>query len=152
MKIENNIISTLSEVTMDNIARAMKKFNTYDEFLKSVNAISNDDKAYEFHLNELEKYEKVFVSNFYDTPLNDTFYFSDKVSIKEVIIEGVKKTYKKTGYFIPKIFWDKIERERKPFAKYDPIITLEQFLTKHPDKVSAWENLMGKKWNGKKFV
>jgi len=31
-------------------------------------------------------------------------------------------------------------------------MTFAQFIKKHPDKLIIWENMIGKKWNGEKFV
>ena len=33
-----------------------------------------------------------------------------------------------------------------------PKITFNQFIEKHPDKLPIWESMIGKKWNGEKFI
>lgn len=151
MRTDNdNVVATLSEKTIINISNAMKKFKTYDLFLKSVNAISDTGAVYEFQLSSIQDYERKYISSSYETPINDTFYFADKTSVKEVIIDGNKKTYKKTGYFVPKIFWDKIKELKDPF--FSELIDQKEFFKRNPEKVSIWESIMGKKWNGEKFA
>jgi len=98
----------------------------YNEFLKSVEAMANDDSVMRYSNSDMEVYRKKFlVKN--ETTISDGFQI-DRFKIKSSHEDG---TVYETGYFCPASFWNSIDREL-PFR--------EKYKQPPKEKVTEWLN------------
>lgn len=104
----------LLDATKEKVKAYMKSkgaFKNYDRFLYDHKAMGmkpgNKEKVvYRFENKDMPKYEKDFLSGLL-TGLNDSFIF-DKLATEWTTNHDGKR--KKTGYFMPRMFWDFVKR------------------------------------------
>lgn len=126
LKQESNTeIAEVSQSLIDAIKKDIAKFNSYWDFLYSVDAmVQNGDtqpRVLKYKNEEMGNYESKFVKKYTGNSINGAFVFEKYASFQKNIAREGKAQWVDTGYFIPRMFWDFIEKQRMNFEDYKEI-------------------------------
>ena len=105
---------SISQEMTNAIKEKIKEYPSYYDFLYAVKAMEDRGgrPVVLKHKNELlREYEEKFIKRF-KKDITDEFIFTKMANYRKNIANDGKPKWVDTGYFIPRSFWDFVERQK----------------------------------------
>lgn len=126
MKKEIEDVTSIVEMTqgmIDAIKTEMRKFNSYDKFLYSVEAMKEQELpvVLKYPNERLDWYENTYVKKFVGNSINNLFVFKKYANLKKNTATEGKPIYIDSCYFIPRMFWDFVGKQKSStYSNFTP--------------------------------